>query len=293
MPPIFQGLGNLFDDALGLTGNDRYGRRRNRPKYKSRRAAIALSGNGGPMGNGEPVWQALIQAAMERLAANLPAENWHPAASNWRWDKKLRLARHNLSPEKTLEKVMAFLLDTSWVNQVPICNGLVNNRRADAARVDLVHHVEHNAYELIELKFGTDASGGSDHPLSAVMEVMQYGLMYLLFRQRDFGITQAHHLLNAGRINLVVLAPRAWYQFRVRGDPHSHSFDLRWLANGLGDGFRAYADANNIKLQVEIEYRVLSPGFHANYLSLLGHIQAFRDSADTLSIPFAPPNADV
>lgn len=294
MPPIFHGLGALFDTALGLNNenNGAYGGRPNTPRYKSRQAAIDLSDNGGPIGNGEPQWPALIHDAMAILTHNINANNANPApsAANWRWVKKLHLANQNQSAEKTLEKMTAFLLDENWVNQVPICNGLVEGGRADAARVDLAHLIEDDSYELIELKFRTDAAGGSNHPLSAVIEIVQYGLVYLLFRQHNFPETRHHPLLQAKRIKLVVLAPEHWYTFRQRRNANTYRFHLNWLTNAFSAGLQQHATQSGLDLSVAVEYRVLDPAFHANYLALLGNVQVFRDRAHALSAPLVEPN---
>jgi|GEM_PF-2633517 len=284
---IFGGLGDIFDNWLGLAGNDQYGTTPGVPKYKSLRAAIRLSKNRGPLDsprpNDPPRPNAVevIQRAMAMLEANIPQENWTPAESNWRWKKSLNLASHNPSQEKTLEKLTAFLLDDNWVNQVPVCNGLVEGGRASACRIDLVHHLADRDYELIELKFGTEGNCGSNHPLWAAMEIVHYGLMYLLFRRRRFRGGTNHHLLQAEQLKLIVLAPEGWYTYRptTPANAQSSSFKFGWMATALTEGLQAYANANDLNLNIEMKFQALSPQFHANYLTLLGHIQAFRDDA--------------
>ena len=280
--PIFSGVSERFDEWLGLVGQGRYGIKI--PKYKSRRAAIDLSLKEGPLTDRPPLdikldIKEVIQRAMKALEDNIPEAKWLPAASNWKWEKSLKIASHNPSQEKTLEKLTAFLLNDGWVNQVPICNGLVGKGRADAARIDLAHRITDLEYELIELKFGTEGNSGSDHPLSAVMEVVQYGLMYLLFRRRGSKLQQDHHMLKAKRIKLIVLAPAAWYLFKLSGDPTPIPFRFGWLAEDLSCGLQEYSRQHGMKLEIKVEFQTLSSSFHAGYLGLLGGIQAFRDDA--------------
>lgn len=276
MPGIFDGIGELFDEWLGLAGQARYG---TAPKYKSRRSAIDLSDRGSSLTD-QPQLDAeqVIERAMTILEVNFPEADWHPTENNWMWVKSLKIASHNPSQEKTLEKLTAFLLDDSWVNQVPICDGLVRDGRASSHRIDLAHRVADREYDLIELKFGTEGIAGSDHPLFAAIEVVQYGLMYLLFRRRRFQLQTGHHLLRANRIKLVVLAPAAWYRFKRRNQTPGF-FNLGWLATQLSSGLQAYSHKHNMDLDVRVEFQTLSTSFHAGYLTLLGGIQAFRDDA--------------
>jgi hypothetical protein len=290
--PIFRNISDVFDEWLGIAGLEKYGTKPSVPKYRSRQAAIDLSDRGGSLSDQARLnAEQVIQRAMETLVTNIPEADWRPAESNWKWEKSLKIASHNPSQEKTLEKLTVFLLDDGWVNQIPVCNGLVADGRADACRIDLGHRIAEREYELIELKFGTEGISGSDHPLFAAMEVVHYGLMYLLFRQRRFPIQRGHHLLRADRIKLIVLAPAAWYRFKRRGDCRLHSFDFGWLATQLSNGLQAYSHQHKMNLNIEMEFQALSSSFHANYLTLLGGIQAFRDDTfDTRQTLFGVEN---
>jgi hypothetical protein len=144
----------------------------------------------------------------------------------------------------------------------------------------LAHRVNDREYELIELKFGTEENSGSDHPLFAAFEVVQYGLMYLLFRRRHFEQLESHHhLLRANRVRLIVLAPARWYSFKRRGDPVLTPFRFGWLADQLSEGLQAYTRSHGIELDLRVEFQTLSESFLANYDSLLGSIQKFREDA--------------
>lgn len=77
-----------------------------------------------------------------------------PSKENWRLEKRLFLASHNASPEKTLEKAIARQED--WYNQIPTASGLFNQHSDKLRNIDLVHQVAPAAYEFVELKVGSN-----------------------------------------------------------------------------------------------------------------------------------------
>lgn len=75
---------------------------------------------------------------------------------------------------------------------------------ADRRRaIDLVHLVAPNHFEFIELKIA------SDTPLYAAIEIIGYGCAWLL--ARDQRADEPNALLDADQLDLVVLAPSAYY----------------------------------------------------------------------------------
>ena len=210
---IFNRIDEILDKWLGLL-EDGTNFGTGDPKYKSKTAAIALSEKGSPL-NGQSDNNSvvnLISACLEQMENNLLALNpGKIEQSNWKWEKSLHLASHNPSEEKTLEKLVAFLLDENWMNQMPVCNGLHGTGGANACRVDLVHRHEYS-YDLIELKYSNKDHGGANYPIYAAMEILKYGLAYLLFRKKNLlkvnpQKPSLHHIMIAEKIRLVVLAP--------------------------------------------------------------------------------------
>ena len=195
--------------------------------------------------------------------------------SNWEWKKSLHLASHSTSQEKTLEKLVAFLLDENWMNQMPVCNGLHGKGGANACRVDFVHQRE-SSYDLIELKYSDKDHGGSDHPLLAAMEILTYGLVYLLFRKRQLLTTNSsksrHHIMGATQIRLVVLAPSSWYIYKKRGGS-SQTFNFKWLEDALTFGLsQAIQDMESI----DFAFEIMTPDAFVKFVILKNALDQFR-----------------
>jgi hypothetical protein len=142
-------------------------------------------------------------------AAN--SEAFRLSAENFRWLKpQLSLGGNNRSPETTLERALISaccrLGRTDWTNQVPLISGLAGSRAYKRRAIDLVHRVAAKHFEFVELKIG------SDTPLYAASEIVLYGLLWLLTcRDRSLLSLPASPLLDAKRLRLSVLAPRAFY----------------------------------------------------------------------------------
>ena len=281
MTQILDGIDDILDRWLGTHGREEFGTTSKVPQFKSKTAAIRLSENRGPLADSESPAD-LIKSCMGRLDANLAAIGTdNVSTNNWKWMKSLTLASHNTSPETTLEKLVAFLLSDDWVNQIPVCNGLVDGG-ASNCRIDLGYRVEELAYELIELKYhdDDDSSGGSDNPLYAALEMLRYGLLYLLFRKHDLlkgRRSNDHHILSATSITLVVLAPERWFNYRTR-DGRDERFELEWLQSALTTGLQEYVgDEESIALDtMSFRFESLSDEFERNYRPLVQAIGDFR-----------------
>lgn len=217
---------------------------------------------------------------MGRLGSNLQQlDVRRPARSNWEWTKSCHLASQNDSPEKQLEKYVAFFLDDRWINQIPVCNGL--GQGANACRIDLAFRVDAAEYELIELKYGRgEEAPGSNHPLHAAMELLNYGLLYLLFREQDLlGVSSGpkHHLLQAEHVHLIVLAPVEWYRFRTR-TAATNAFKFDWLELALTAGLHDYlSDRFLHAFRMDFRFEAFGEAFATAYHPLTTAISRFRE----------------
>lgn len=152
-----------------------------------------------------------------------------PSQENWRWfDPKCAISPVNESPEVTLERVAVSTAlaqgRLDWSNQIPIASGLIAGPGDRRRAVDLVHQRGKGAFDFVELKVG------SDNPLFAAIEILQYGLVWLLSKQhRDILGYGGKTLIQAADIRLSVLAPAAYYR----------DLNLSWLASGLTEGLGA------------------------------------------------------
>ena len=100
---------------------------------------------------------------------------------------------------------------TDWTYQMPTMSSVTGPDANKKRSIDLVHRLADAHYELIELKLG------SNDPAQAAFEIIFYGLAYLRARAHlDGSADDEHEVLNASRIDLVVLASRACYLYKMR-----------------------------------------------------------------------------
>ncbi len=212
---IMSGVPDIIDRHLGLIGHD------TRLRLRSKAACRALSGK--PPAGFLP--ERLIDDSLEAIIANravVPLSRL-PSQQNWRFEKKLKIAPHSKSLEKTLEKAIARSSDEHWANQVPTASGLANGRNDRHRNVDLVHRVTPGAFEFIELKVE------SDTPPYAAIEALLYGVLYMYARLNLMpGPKALSPIMSASHVSLQVLAPCAYYQ--------GCNFD--WLQLALNDGLK-------------------------------------------------------
>ena len=218
---ILAGLDAIFDRHLGVEAIGT-----SSPHHRHLTSARRLS-TGRPAGF--QVLQ-LLQEAYKCLLRNLersPRFSRRGASQeNWRFEKQLGCAPGNSSSEVALERAIVEVMGENWANQVPTASGLWNGVADKRCAVDLVFRVGEQSFELIELKVE------SDTPLRAAVEIVQYGLLYALARDR-YPETQhaSKDLLRAKDVHLRVLAPTNYYA----------PYTLAWLEHDLDVGLRSFA----------------------------------------------------
>lgn len=130
-----------------------------------------------------------------------------------------------------------------WWNQMPIASGLVEHRADRTRAIDLVCNKKANPlhYRLIELKVNRNAGA----PLSALMEILRYGLVYYVLRKnrgetwlKDTPLNQ--EIFKANFIELCVLAPKSYYK----------DYNLDWLETGLINALNEMAKNENLKFNL-------------------------------------------
>lgn len=127
---------------------------------------------------------------------------------NWRWQSlQPQISAHNRSPEVGLERAIAQacaeLGRTDWANQIPVASGLVEGSADGRRAIDLVRKHGNRHFEFIELKVG------SDTPLYAAIELIEYASLFLIARRDRPG--RPCELLDADHVDLRVLAPLGYY----------------------------------------------------------------------------------
>jgi hypothetical protein len=236
---ILGGFHDIIERHLGVDG---IGTRQ--PRYAHRSACQALSKTPPPGFDSA----SLIAEMLERMKANRAVGAVRtPSAENWRFNQQLRLAAHNHSPETTLEKTIAGVMDDTWANQVPTASGLVDSVSGRRRSIDLVHRIARGEFEFIELKVW------SNTPLHAAMELMEYAVLYLFARLNvDARPTQKQELLEASVVHLRVLAPAAYYG----------NFCFDWLEEELTKGLTACITKNALDLAMDFTFSALPQKFN-------------------------------
>ncbi len=200
MPGIVEGIDTIINKALGL--NDKASYRHKSSLLKLSKKPLRLDGH------------TLVQGIYNRIKGN-----WNKKESrsheNWRWEVQREMSHDNDSKEVKLERAIVNIpaevwTDSSnWCNQVPTSSGLTDGTNAGRRAIDLVHRCEDGWHEFIELKIT------SNTPLYAAMELLQYGVLYILSRENHekLGYNKNDNpLLWARGIHLQVLAPSAYYE---------------------------------------------------------------------------------
>jgi len=190
----------------------------------NKRKAIFLNENPPPRFDGAGV--------VSRLYESLACDGWKTATGkNWEWRTKVPSYK-TTSPEVALEReIVASDTTNKWSCQMSTSSGIqgsyLNKRRA----IDLVRQTAPDQYAFIELKVN------SDNPLYAAFEILGYALAYQHARSHDWQGTGYHNVMSAKEINLIVLGPREWYQYKKgMAHPENYKFNYDWLSNGLTEG---------------------------------------------------------
>lgn len=203
MSKVFAGFDDLIDLALGVQciGSSV-------PHYRTKKASLVLRSR--PAALNTP---KLIDQMLCRIKSNLtsPDARWQILGGsweNWRWKKNLTFTPRAVIDEKTVEKLIAAACGDCWVNQVPTASGLLDRSSETHCNIDLVSRVDEHSYEFIELKYDDGT------PLFAAFEILRYGLLYLVSRERrdDFKYSRERNpLIWAKAVDLIVLAPAEYY----------------------------------------------------------------------------------
>jgi hypothetical protein len=176
----------------------------------------------------------LVRRLLDRIARNRSALTEAGRAARgsqtWRWKKNIGLSRDYKGIEVRIERAIARLLNDDWVNQVPAASGLTDGDERRRS-IDLVHRRSAVEFDFIELKAlrPDERSSGHQTPLSAAMELLKYGLIFLYCKDNRKilypNTTVARPVLDAETVHLEVLATPNCYRRTERTEP----FPIAWL----------------------------------------------------------------
>ncbi len=157
---------------------------------------------------------------------------------NFRWHfPQTKIVDHNTSAEVTLERALIRALlkagRNDWSNQVPLISGIAGPHAFKKRAVDLVQRRNEKVFEFVELKMQ------SDTPVYAAVEILVYGLLWLLSRRdREILHYPAGPMLGAGELRLSVLAPRNYYS----------RYSVEPLALAINDGLRKLGEQHGVTM---------------------------------------------
>lgn len=175
---------------------------------------------------------------------------------NWRFTPQYHLSEINKSSEKIIEKsFVQWLGETkAWANQVPTCSGYSDGDDGKRS-LDLVQNLGAGRFKFIELKTV------SNTPTYAAIEILLYGLTYLLARKHIVPrLTVVPSLLQAKEVKLVVLAPDGeFYAGYLEGA-------LREFERTLDLALRDFA-LEECGVVMSFAFEILGPGFVETKLS--------------------------
>jgi hypothetical protein len=196
---LFDGFQDIVDVHLGIK------------KFRTRTAALQFFARKPFVLDGE----GFVRAVFDRLDANwraiMPRVSKPPSMQNFRWHHpKSSIGDGNASPEVTLERALIRACINAnrkdWSNQVPVVSGIAGPRAYKKCAIDLVHRDEDGGFEFVELKVR------SGTPLHAAIEILQYGLLWMLSRRdRQKLRYPSNAILDASALQLSVLAPASFY----------------------------------------------------------------------------------
>jgi len=166
-------------------------------------------------------------------------ENWRELPPTQKHDKR--------KPERELEHNLVCTGESDanwkWWNQMPIASGLVEHTADKTRAIDLACQNKANLlhYRLIELKVNRNAGA----PLSALMEILRYGLVYYVLRKnrgetwlKDFSLVQP--IFKANLIELFVLAPKDYFA----------GYKLGWLETSLTVALNEIVKSENFEFNL-------------------------------------------
>ncbi len=237
---IFNGTENLIHNALGLEPGKH---------LKQKSTCLNLS----PKSIDDDVVPRLVGRLLNQVFLNWSGRI--PSQENWRIKRQITLASKNKSPEVVLERAIAILGESgelgNWYNQIPVASGMVDDKADKRAAIDLICIQDRNV-DLVELKWG------SDTPAFAAFEILQYGLAYLLCRDKKsiFGY-EDKKLLQVECVTLQVLAPIKFYA----------SYDLGFLAVGIRDGLERLCVDRDDGLKMNFEFLSFPDDFQLPFSS--------------------------
>ena len=166
---------------------------------------------------------------IRRLSAALSCDGWaKQVGTNWKWNTSSHYT--TTSEEVRLEREIVKAEPERWARQMATSSGIQGPGLNKRSAIDLVFRQDQDHYAFVELKIN------SNNPLYAVFELLGYGLAYLHARENNWEGKGDCDVMKAAKVDLVVLAPSDWYNYKRRGSINEQHFDFEWLLAELNKG---------------------------------------------------------
>jgi len=222
---LFAGVREVADKALGVSD------------YASKGAAVSLKERGYPAETARLV-PHLFEVINRNWIVAVRGEQRSTSQENFRWHyPQTKIADLNKSPEVTLERALICALlkagRIDWSNQVPLISGIAGPHAFKRRAVDLVQRRGKSSFEFVELKVD------SDTPIHAAVEILVYGLFWLLSRRDRQALGYAKGpILDARDLALSVLAPRGYYD----------RYSVKPMASAISEGLRKLGEQHGVTM---------------------------------------------
>ena len=253
MKSIAHGFDGIKDESLGLVDSG-IGQP---PHFRHRRSCKFLCTNQPLHADGAGLAEALVTQATRNWTAGQERGGAPSSSENWRFTRAGKMVPDDPSPEVTFERAFMEAADEHWANQVPTCSGVFRPEADHRRSIDLVKKTGNGSFEFIELKVC------SDTPLFAALEVLDYGVLYVFSRIHARSLKYrpgCSAILDAHKIGLRVVAPRRFYEYKIRAGPWV-PFDLGWLESMMRDAARQLASMIRGDTTIDFRFDVFSEGF--------------------------------
>lgn len=202
---------------------------------------------------------AMIRDMVKQIETNVKllekGRKRSPSAANWDFAYRKHCdpnaGAKSTRPEVTLERAIILARrkrvqasKDEWTYQMPVATGLFGSDIDKSANIDLVRKHPNGEFDLIELKLG------SNNPLYAAIEILQYGLVYAVSRR----LAEANEydsdkleILKAKQIRLCVLAPKSFYE-----PAESDKYNFDWLVEALNEGLKYFKEEGGYEMTFQL-----------------------------------------
>lgn len=204
---ILEGTDEIVDRWLAASGIDIDGIGQS-PHYMHKTTLLSLKSTHTQRLDGTSLVEQLLAQIRMNWDRYKP-QRLNPSPKNWRFRHRTNISARRRGQEAWLERAITRILPSHWFNQIPTSASLLRPRSDSHRMIDLAHGGKRKVLSCFELKVY------SNTPLSAAIQVLRYGLLYVFSRlhapEIGYAQDQKPFLFDAETVHLRVLAPITFY----------------------------------------------------------------------------------